>query len=85
VGAGARDLTVRTLWAAAALVAIPVLLYYGWGGWVTYGYRYALDFTPMLLALVAIAARSRFGALEKLLIVLSVAFVGYGLVWALFR
>ena len=85
VGAGVRDRLTRTLWAAAILVAIPVLLYYGWGGWTTYGYRYALDFTPMLLALVALAARSRFGALEKLLVVLSVAFVGYGVFWYVYR
>jgi hypothetical protein len=36
----------------------------------------------MLLALVALAARTRFGALEKLLIAMSVAFVGYGVLWA---
>lgn len=84
VGAGVRDRLPRVLWAAAILVAIPVLLYYGGGGPRTYGYRYALDFTPMLLALVALAARSRWGALEKALIVLSVAFVGYGVVWFVF-
>lgn len=81
VGAGVRDALPRVLWAAAILVAIPVLLYYGGGGARTYGYRYALDFTPMLLALVALAARTRFGALEKLLIGLSIGFVGYGIVW----
>ena len=37
---------------------------------------------PFLLALVAIGARGRFGALEKLLIIASVGFVGYGVVWA---
>jgi hypothetical protein len=84
VGAGVRNQLTRPLWAAAILVAIPVLLYYGGGGAVTYGYRYALDFIPFLVVLVAIAARTRFGALEKALIVLSVFFVGYGIVWALF-
>jgi hypothetical protein len=63
---------------------VPVLLYYGGGGYRTYGYRYALDFIPFLLALVAIGARTRFGSLEKLLIGLSVGFVGYGVVWAVF-
>jgi hypothetical protein len=80
VGAPIRDNTVRVLWAAAIIVAIPVFLYYGGGGPITYGYRYALDFMPFLFALVAIAARTRFGALEKLLIVLSCLFVGYGFV-----
>lgn len=85
VGARLGDPTVRLLWAAAVLVAIPVFLYYGAGGASTYGYRYALDFIPFLYALVAIAARSRFGALEKTLIGLSIAFVGYGFVWFRFH
>ena len=82
VSAGVRTRTTRILWAAAFLVAVPLLLYYGGGGFRTYGYRYALDFMPFLLALVAIGARGRFGALEKLLIIASVGFVGYGVVWA---
>jgi len=81
VGAPLRDFTVRLLWAATIIVAIPVFLYYGGGGAITYGYRYALDFMPFLLALVAIAARTRFGALEKLLIIMSCGFVCYGFVW----
>jgi len=84
VSAGVRSRSARILWAASFLVAVPVLLYYGGGGYRTYGYRYALDFIPFLLALVAIGARTRFGSLEKLLIGLSVSFVGYGVVWAVF-
>jgi hypothetical protein len=84
VSAGVRSRSARILWAASFLVAVPVLLYYGGGGYRTYGYRYALDFIPFLLALVAIGARTRFGSLEKLLIGLSVGFVGYGVVWAVF-
>ncbi len=83
VSAGVRTRTTRILWAAAFLVAVPLLLYYGGGGFRTYGYRYALDFMPFLLALVAIGARGRFGALEKLLVVASIGFVGYGVVWAI--
>ena len=40
---------------------------------------------PFLLALVAMGARHRFGSLEKLLIVMSVGFVGYGVLWAIVR
>ncbi|MHB8673891.1 MAG: hypothetical protein ACYDAK_09450 [Candidatus Limnocylindrales bacterium] len=39
---------------AALLVLIPTLLYYG-GGWLQYGYRYALDSIPFVLALCALA------------------------------
>jgi hypothetical protein len=81
VGAGIRNRTSLVMWSAAALIAVPVFLYYGGGGAYTYGYRYALDFTPFLLALVAVAAKQRFGALEKALIVLSIGFVTWGFIY----
>ncbi len=85
IAAGAALRTNWALWTAAALTAIPVFLYYGGGGADTYGYRYALDFTPFLLALVGIAASSHFGRLERALIVASVAFSSYGFVWMVFH
>jgi hypothetical protein len=72
------------LWTAALATAAAVFLYYGGGGADTYGYRYALDFTPFLLALVAIAAHRHFGRAERLLILASVALCSYGFVWAVF-
>ena len=47
----------RTWWLAGAalLVLIPTLLYYG-GGWLQYGYRYALDSIPFVWALGVLAA-----------------------------
>jgi hypothetical protein len=47
----------RSWWllGAAILVLIPTLLYYG-GGWLQYGYRYALDSIPFIFALCALAA-----------------------------
>lgn len=77
-----RDRTNLVLWASAILVAIPVFLYYGGGGASTYGYRYAMDFMPFLLALVAAACRVGFSWFEKALIALSVLFCSYGVVWA---
>jgi hypothetical protein len=71
---------VRELWVAAALVAIPTFLYYG-GGFVQYGYRYSLDFTPFLVALVAAGAARGFGRAGRILIVLSVVSVSYGILW----
>ncbi|MGZ6268394.1 MAG: hypothetical protein ACXWNR_07550 [Candidatus Limnocylindrales bacterium] len=85
VNAGLRDRQNLMLWCVAILTAIPVFLYYGGGGGATYGYRYAMDFVPFLFALVAIALKERFGNLEKVLIGLSVAFVCYGYVWAVYR
>ena len=85
VNAGLRDRQNLMLWGAAILTAIPVFLYYGGGGGATYGYRYAMDFVPFLFVLVAIALKERFGNLEKVLIGLSVAFVCYGYVWAVYR
>jgi len=78
--AGIRSSGTWVLWAAAALVAIPIFLYYG-GGYVQYGFRYSLDFTPFLVALVAIGASRRFGLLERLLIVASAVSVTYGVLW----
>ena len=40
---------------AALLVLVPSLLYYG-GGWWQFGYRYALDAFPFVMALCAMAA-----------------------------
>jgi hypothetical protein len=80
--AGLRDRTVQVLWAATAIVAVPVLLYCGYGGPVTYGYRYALDFIPFLFALSAIGARRHFAAIEKVAILASILFVSYGLLWS---
>ena len=47
----------RTWWlgGAALVVLIPTLLYYG-GGWLQYGYRYALDSIPFVWALCVMAA-----------------------------
>lgn len=83
--AGLRDKQNVMLWGAAILAAIPVFLYYGGGGAATYGYRYAMDFIPFLFALVAIAVKERFGNLERVLIGLSVAFVCYGYIWAIYK
>ena len=40
---------------AALFVLVPTLLYYG-GGWLQYGYRYALDSITFVWALCALAA-----------------------------
>ena len=53
-----RDRRAWLLLAAAVLVLIPTLLYYG-GGWLQYGYRYFLDSIPFVWALVAMGVVRR--------------------------
>ena len=80
VNAEYRERTAQVLLAAAGLVLVPVLLYYGGGGYRTYGYRYAMDAMPFILALVGLGARRHFGRIEQVLILLSVAFCVFGTV-----
>jgi hypothetical protein len=70
------------LLAAAIAVLIPTLLYYG-GGYLQYGYRYALDSIPFVFALAAMAAaRERIGLGWKLLIVFGVLVMAISIYWA---
>ena len=75
--AGIRDRMAQVLWLAAVLVAVPVFLYYG-GGYVQYGFRYSLDFTPFLVALIAIGSRKWIGRPERLLIIASIGSLCWG-------
>jgi len=71
------------LLAGAAIAAlIPSLLYYG-GGWLQYGYRYALDSIPFVLALCALAAaRQGIHPAFKVLILFGVVVNAAGVYWA---
>jgi hypothetical protein len=80
--AGFRDRAAQLLWIAAALVAVPVFLYYG-GGYSQYGFRYSLDFTPFLVALMALGSHRWIGRPEKALVVLGICSVCYGIVWGI--
>jgi hypothetical protein len=78
--AGFRDPQARLMWVTALIVAIPVFMYYG-GGMNQYGFRYSLDFTPFLFALVAMGSGRWLGRPEKVLVLLSAASVAYGVLW----
>jgi hypothetical protein len=78
--AGFRDSTARLLWIATVLVAAPVFLYYG-GGLVQYGFRHSLDFTPFLVALMAIGSRRWIGWPERILVLASIGSVLLGIYW----
>ena len=73
---------------------VPTLLYYG-GGWLQFGYRYALDSIPLVWALCVLAAvrdedlyasvglgGSAIGTGWKILIVLGVLVGLGGVYWA---
>jgi len=69
------------LGATALLVLIPSLLYYG-GGWWQFGYRYALDAFPFVMALCAMgAARHGIGWRWRALIVIGVLVNLYSVYW----
>jgi hypothetical protein len=79
----------RSWWllVGAVLVLIPTLLYYG-GGWLQYGYRYALDSIPFVWVLCALAAREDvehhdgMGLGWQLLVAFGVAVGAVGVYWA---
>jgi hypothetical protein len=79
------DWRSKLSWGLAAtfvLVMIPVLLYYG-GGWLQYGFRYALDAIPFAVALCAIAlARRRAGLIWWLALAVGLVVNAIGVYWA---
>lgn len=75
-----RSRLVVGLWVAVACVVAPTLCYYNTGWW-QFGYRFALDVWPMLLALVALGARDRLGWGAKAAIVASITMSIWGVTW----
>jgi hypothetical protein len=70
------------LLAALVLTLVPNLLYYG-GGWLQYGYRYALDAIPFAMALCCIAAaRHGVGWIWRIAIAFGVVVGAGGVYWA---
>ena len=78
--AGVRNHGAAILWLAAGLVALPVFLFYG-GGADQYGFRYSLDFTPFLVALMALGSARWGGRVGKLLIAISMCSVTFGILY----
>lgn len=84
-------LAVRASWraprawlllAATVLALVPNLLYYG-GGWYQFGYRYALDAIPFVMALCGLAAaRSGIPAIFRGLIYFGIVVGIDAVVWA---
>jgi len=68
----------RILWVTVAATALPGLLYQN-TGWFQFGYRFGLDYVPLLFALLAMDQRPR-GRLFYALVVVSVAVSTFGAV-----
>ena len=77
-----RDPRAVALGVTFLLVMLPNLLYYG-GGWLQFGFRYALDAIPFAIALAGMAAaRNPLPPWAKALITFGVAVGIGGLYWA---
>jgi hypothetical protein len=57
----------RPLWLCVAAVALPSLLYQN-SGWVQFGYRFSLDYTALLILLLAVSGRPLTRAARALII-----------------
>jgi hypothetical protein len=76
-----RDRETWALGLTALVVLAPSLVYYG-GGFFQFGYRYALDAIPFVMALCAMAAaRHGMGPGWKALIAVGIAVNFYGIWW----
>jgi len=79
------DIRERRVWLgllATAATAAPQLLYYA-NGWVQFGNRFSLDYTPLLFCLMVFGIGHRFRWQHALLILVSIFLSGYGVVYGL--
>lgn len=79
-----RRWLTRCCWLAVALVLVPFMAYYN-TGWYQFGYRFALDFMPVLIILLAMGLerfQASFGrTAPRVLIVIGVLCNLWGTVW----
>ncbi len=70
--ANLRSPLVRACLLGIASIMVPIITYYGIG-WVQFGYRYALDFIPMLLLVAALSFPKPMTRAARALVIASVA------------
>jgi len=75
-----KEPIVQACWLGVVCIMIPIITYYGIG-WVQFGYRYALDFTPFLILLAALGLPKPMTALPRVLILVSVLVNLWGAYW----
>lgn len=69
----------------AILFTLPACLFHGGIGASQFGYRYALDFMPFIMLLIALAIKEAFYIWEKFLIVLSIVVNFWGIWFAFLK
>ncbi len=84
--AGIRNKTALACWSAIIPIALVSFTHGGYG-WIQFGYRFALDFYPFLLVLIALGLKSQLkdnGDLrwhQKTLITISILVNLWGVLW----
>lgn len=68
------------LWLSIVLVQLPSLLYFNTGSY-QFGYRFALDWMPLAILLVALGAGGKLSRLGKMLIIVGVLMHLWGVLW----
>jgi hypothetical protein len=75
-----RRRPVWLAWISVLATAAPQLLYYA-NGWVQFGNRFSLDYTPLLVALLVLGIGRRLRWQHVLLILVSIALCMYGVAY----
>jgi hypothetical protein len=75
-----RSPLVQACWLGVLCILVPVITYYG-VGWIQFGFRYALDFVPFLMVLVALGLPRPMTLLSRVLVLVSVAVSLWGTLW----
>jgi hypothetical protein len=68
------------LWSSIGLVVVPSLLYFNTGSF-QFGYRFALDWMPLAIALIAMNNPHRLRSAHKLLVIASILMHCWGILW----
>lgn len=75
--ARSRPATIAACWAGIAVALVPLVTYYNTGA-EQFGHRFGMDYLPMLLVLILIAAGRRPSLLAHVLVGVSIAVEAYG-------
>jgi hypothetical protein len=75
-----RSPLVQACWLGVLAIMVPVITYYG-VGWIQFGFRYALDFVPFLMLLLALGLPRPMTVMSRVLVLVSVAVSLWGTLW----